>query len=278
MAATALQINANLGFGEISSANPYLDGSGSTSLCFTAASANNTSVGGSYITAVKIKSTASTTLQGMVRLFIYDGHNYFLFKEICVPPTQQSSVLPTFRETVPCNLRLDSGYQIFASTENSDPFNIFVYGLDFGYADCSHSLNDPAIKKVSNTGLVTINTANPYIDGSGTLGTLITAISASPGDNIGTVVKRIVIKAQETTTQGMVRLFIYDPNGNKTYLWAEVEIPARTQSSVVPAVELSFPAKLLLNPDCVLYASTENAQIFNIVADAVDFSCCGIDS
>ncbi|MBI4645565.1 MAG: hypothetical protein HY738_02960 [Bacteroidia bacterium] len=80
------------------------------------------------------------------------------------------------------------------------------------------------VKFTANTGLAIISTANSNLDGSGTIADLITAA------NYGTLIKRITIKAQGTTTQGMVRIFHRDAGGT-TWLMREVEIPAITQSS-----------------------------------------------
>ena len=55
-----------------------------------------------------------------------------------------------------------------------------------------------------NTGLATINTANSNVDGSGTLGTVLTA----DANKKGTFIKSVTVKASTDTAQGMVRLFI----------------------------------------------------------------------
>ena len=55
----------------------------------------------------------------------------------------------------------------------------------------------------ANTGKVLISTANSNLDGTGTLGTVLTAASN------GTLIKAITVKAQVNTTEGMVRLFLF---------------------------------------------------------------------
>ena len=57
---------------------------------------------------------------------------------------------------------------------------------------------------VANTGMQTISTANSNLDGTGTLSSAILTGSAN-----GTLIKTVTVKAQVTTTQGMVRLYIY---------------------------------------------------------------------
>ena len=61
-----------------------------------------------------------------------------------------------------------------------------------------------------NTGLAIIQTANPNLDGTGALGLVITGATASGTSVGGTLVKTITIKAVNSTTQGMVRLFKTD--------------------------------------------------------------------
>lgn len=81
----------------------------------------------------------------------------------------------------------------------------------------------------ANTGCVTISTANSNLDGTGTLGTVLT------GASNGTLIKSIIVKAQTNTTQGMIRLFVN--GGGATELIAEIEVPAVTKSSTDPSYE-----------------------------------------
>lgn len=73
----------------------------------------------------------------------------------------------------------------------------------------------------ANTGIVTISTANSALDGTGTLGLVLTA------SGYGTLIKTITVKSrQTTTTQGMVRIFLFD--GANYRIIQEIEIPANT--------------------------------------------------
>ena len=74
------------------------------------------------------------------------------------------------------------------------------------------------------TAMVQIATANTNRDGTGTLGTLITAPAA------GTRVDDIQITAAGTTTAGVVRMFLYD--GTNTRLIMEVGLRSAAPSSV----------------------------------------------
>lgn len=116
----------------------------------------------------------------------------------------------------------------------------------------------------ANTGMVTISTANSNLDGTGTLGTLLTA-----GAN-GTLVKTITFKAQTNVTQGMLRLFIYD--GTNTRLYQEIEVHAVTKSAQDRSFETTIACNLRLKAGDVLKASTQNAETFNVIANACDWA------
>ncbi|MGZ3949112.1 MAG: hypothetical protein ACXVPU_13525 [Bacteroidia bacterium] len=116
----------------------------------------------------------------------------------------------------------------------------------------------------ANTGMVTISTANANLDGTGALGTVLTGASK------GTKVKSVVIKAKgSTTAEGMVRLFVSDGTAR---LIAEVEIPVVTQSAKDACFEKYIELDLDLKAGDILYASTEKADTFNIIAEGLDWS------
>ncbi len=117
-------------------------------------------------------------------------------------------------------------------------------------------------------GPVTISTANTNRDGSGTLGTVLTADATD-----GTLIDHIDIQAIGTTTAGMVRLYIH--NNTTAFLWREVPITAITPSATVAAffhtIDCTVPRNsLYLPPLHSLRASTHNAESFNIHAFAGD--------
>jgi len=119
----------------------------------------------------------------------------------------------------------------------------------------------------ANTGMVTISTANSNLDGTGTLGTVLT------GASLGTLIKTVRIKAQGNTTHGMVRLFVYD--GSSTKLITEVEVPAVTKSGTYPAYEAFVPINYILESGGILKASTQNAETFNVIAEGMDYAYYG---
>lgn len=112
--------------------------------------------------------------------------------------------------------------------------------------------------------MVKISTANSNLDGSGTLGTVLT------GASNGTLVKTVTVKATGNTSQGMVRLFVWDGSNNR--LLTEVEVPPITASSTDPAFEKVLRMDYVLKSSYILKASTQNANSFNIIAEGLDFA------
>lgn len=103
-----------------------------------------------------------------------------------------------------------------------------------------------------------LTAANTNRDGTGTVVTIATA-----GAN-GLRIDDITIKAQVTTTAGMVRLFIHD--GTNYRLWKEVPVTAITVSATVAAFEASLiDLALILENGWSLRASTEKAEAINVI-------------
>ena len=117
------------------------------------------------------------------------------------------------------------------------------------------------------TSGVTISTANTNRDGTGTLGTVITA-----GSN-GTRIDRVRVQATATTTAGMVRLFLYD--GSNFYALEEVSIAAATVSATVAgatgSVTFGDTRPLMLPSGWSIRAGTHNAEAFTVTAYGADF-------
>lgn len=123
-----------------------------------------------------------------------------------------------------------------------------------------------SLQYAGNNGSVTISTANPNLNGSGTMGTVLTA-----GQD-GTIIQTIVIKAIGNTTLGMIRLFI--DNGVAPMLFREIMVPANLQTPVVEAFSSTINPNLVLEPGYTLKASTENSESFNVTAIATDWTNC----
>lgn len=118
---------ANVGKVFVNTANSSLNGTGALGLLLTA----NTAIGacGTVVSSIVVKATGSTAL-GMIRLFIWDGANYFLYKEVMVPANIQTGVVPAFTATIQEPFVLQSGYNLYVSTESPDDFNVIAYGKD----------------------------------------------------------------------------------------------------------------------------------------------------
>jgi len=118
------------------------------------------------------------------------------------------------------------------------------------------------------TGMVNVQTANPNLDGSGTLNTLFTA-DQTPG----TVVKAITIKAAGSNEQGMARIFISDTNNN-VFLWKEIPVPANVQSPTVAAYQTTIRPSYVLQAGYSLLVTTQNAESWNFIAECIEWINC----
>ena len=118
-----------------------------------------------------------------------------------------------------------------------------------------------------------LSAANTNRDGTGTLVTLKT------GDTRGSGVVSVGIKANGTTTAGMIRFFVDD--GVAVRLIDEVAVDAVTPGATVQAFQASWipgnnsnlfggSSPLLLPPTVILKASTEKAEVFNLVVNGYD--------
>lgn len=114
---------------QVSTANTNRDGTGTIVTCFTAGT------NGSRIESVEVQATGTTTA-GMVRLFLNDGTNTRLLREVPIPAITPSGTVPAFQiplvfgDYVPLLLPTSS-WSLRAATNNAETFNITVYGGDF---------------------------------------------------------------------------------------------------------------------------------------------------
>lgn len=126
-----IQFFAKSGQATISVPNPNLNGTGSLGSIFTVSGG----VAGGIVRTISIKAIANTS-QGMIRLFISDGVNVFLYKEVRVPALVQGNVFPAFGFSTTSRLCLSPGYSLLASTETPDSFNVIVNGVEWVNCDC----------------------------------------------------------------------------------------------------------------------------------------------
>lgn len=121
----------NFGNGQVSTANPNRDGTGTIATIFTAAA------NGSRIDAIALKALATTTA-GMLRLFLHNGTNARLLTEVPVVAVTPSATAPSWETQLNSNnlssilpLVLPTGYSLRASTEKAELFNILAMGGNF---------------------------------------------------------------------------------------------------------------------------------------------------
>jgi hypothetical protein len=261
--AAETQYTANTGMVTISTANANLDGTGTLGTVLTAA------VKGTLVKSITIKAQVSTTA-GMIRFFIYDGTNTRLISEVEVPAVTKNSEDPSFEVYMETDYALQSGDVLKASTQNGEAFNIIAEGLDWTYY--TTSVRPESTNYTANTGSGNISTANSNLDGSGTLGTILTAGASGSGWK-GCSISAINIKAQVSTTAGMVRIFIF--NGTTNFLLTEVPVPAITKSSVARSFShrISFNGNgFMLQAGYLIKAATQNAESINVIAEGADWT------
>jgi hypothetical protein len=130
--------------------------------------------------------------------------------------------------------------------------------------------SNPSYAATPKCGLGQVSIANTARDGTGTIATVFTA-----GAN-GSRIDAIDIKAVDTTTAGMIRLFIHD--GTNAQLLTEIPVTALTPSDTLPSWEaqlntnsMSQVLPIILPTNYSLRASTNNAETFNVIAFGGDF-------
>jgi len=105
---------------QVTTANTARDGTGTIATVFTAGSS------GSRIDDLTIQATATTTA-GMIRLFLHDGTNTRLLREISVSAATPSATVAAYTSSLSnLALILQSGWSLRASTEKAETFNVIV--------------------------------------------------------------------------------------------------------------------------------------------------------
>lgn len=134
-------------------------------------------------------------------------------------------------------------------------------------SDFTSNINERA-KYTANTGTALVSVANPNLDGTGTIETVLTATGN------GTLVKNIIVKAIESTTRGMIRIFISGSFGGSSFtvLIDEIEVPAVIKSSIANAFEKVYDVDYYLPSGALLMASTEQDENFIVTAEGLDIS------
>ncbi len=127
--APAFAATPRCAIGQVLTANTGRDGSGTIATIFTAGSS------GSKIERIRVQATGTTTA-GVVRLFIHDGSNARLLKEVMVSAATPSTSIEAFSQDVDFSTSdqigvIPTGFSIRASTHNAETFNVFVFGGDY---------------------------------------------------------------------------------------------------------------------------------------------------
>lgn len=113
---------------QLSVANTGRDGTGTVPVVMTAAAS------GTRIRAIHVKAVAATTA-GMVRLFLHDGTNFHLWKEVPVSAVTPGASTETFSlsmtevtnpELLP--LTMPSGWSLRAATEKAEAIRVIAEG------------------------------------------------------------------------------------------------------------------------------------------------------
>lgn len=269
--AAETQYTANTGMVKISTANANLDGSGTLGTVITGAS------NGTLIKNVIIKATgtgATSTAQGMVRLFITDGANTRLLTEVEIPAVGQSSTDPTFQIVLPLNFKLESGLILKASTQNANGFNVIAEGLNFAYYGAS--VRPESTNYTASLGVSSISTQNTALDGSGTVATLVTAGASGSGWN-GMAINSINLKAITDVTRGMLRLFIQNTGTGaaNTFLFHEVPVYPVDASGTFPSFHEFVPylntLQIQAGYKIVGTIDTTAGQTVSAIVDAMDW-------
>jgi hypothetical protein len=117
----------------------------------------------------------------------------------------------------------------------------------------------PRFPEADVIGGVSITTANANRDGTGAVGTVLTAGAQ------GTLVTLIRVIAAGTTTAGMIRFYLYD--GANYHFYAELPVSAITPSATVQAFvgEIVPTMPLTLPSGWSLRASTEKTETFRVL-------------
>jgi len=117
-----------------------------------------------------------------------------------------------------------------------------------------------------------ISTANTARDGSGTTVEIAAGPTTASGSGVGKRILGVQIQATGTTSAGMIRFFLSVDGGTTKRLIEEVPVLAVTPSASLTAFNASAAGLVgIILPGQVssstqkLYASTHNAETFNIV-------------
>jgi hypothetical protein len=162
---------------------------------------------------------------------------------------------------------LQAGDILQVTTEVSQPFNIIVEGMDFSYYA---TYREDTVYYTVNTGNGIINIANSNLNGTGTMGLILTASDIK----LGCTISSIIIKGQQTTNPDIVRFFLQDNIGGNAILFAEVPIPAVSAEATTTsfAKQVLWGGVINIQAGFELKASTNQGQTYSIIASGMDWN------
>jgi len=256
---------AKMGMTTIDVANSNLDGSGTLRTIITGAGS------GTLVKTLIIKAQTDTS-EGMIRIYSKkSGGTDLLLAEYNVVPTVKSGRDLSFFGVIPFNQTLASGEDLSVSSEKADTFNVIAEAFDISFSNNATFIGS-SLEYMAQAGNGKISTANTSLTGSGTMTKIITAGSAGSGYS-GCAINSLVIKAQQTTTPGMIRLFLQDDVPSTPVLFSEIIVPSASSGGC--SRSFSYQAigggSLCLPPGYSLWASTEKGESFSVIADAMDW-------
>lgn len=113
-------------------------------------------------------------------------------------------------------------------------------------------------------GAAVLSAANPNRNGTGTVVNILTA------GIYGARIDKITIKAVGNTTDGMVRIFLFD--GTTYFLYDEASIGAITVDALTPGFRRTLATLALdLPANWSLRASTGNAELLHFIAEGATY-------
>jgi len=125
---------------------------------------------------------------------------------------------------------------------------------------------NPVFTATPHVEVTNISTANTNRDGSGTISTCFTAGAS------GSRLDRVIVRATGNTTNGMIRLYLYD--GTNYRIFHEVSITGTTPSATVEGASATVILNNFFIPGSSGFnrvgVSTHNAETFNITVMGSD--------
>jgi len=118
-----------------------------------------------------------------------------------------------------------------------------------------------------------LSVANLLRDGTGTIVTISSGPVTTAANGVGKMISEVLVQSTGTNAAGMVRFFISINAGTNWNLIEEVSVTATTPSGTVQAFAVTVPLLVGMvltggngsTAQCLLGASTNNAETFNII-------------